>query len=364
MHENFADWYRVASVDPQQVPLDLRWKGVEDFAEDVEKSTSLDVVRLLFGKPTKSSDFDSTFRSAFKKVDDSFAMRANELEMEVLAGATIVHLLGSKNRGLADAVALAIVCADFQGLREKPTLGEIIELAQKHLHERSDGLRSQLTTPSIKPLTVKSSDLVDNNTAQSTGALTWSVIQPVIEKLGKLPDKLVTPINKALEKLSLQMLLQQEESNMLWWLFSEHSRDIKTSMLQVGHPAASLVAGKELADLTLVLPGPVAAEAFLDRMLQVVAKNRKHKETTIQEALAARPIKEWKKQAIEEVNLDALDDLCTVHFAMRQSADAMSNNEWAPAFEKRAGVQSDAGLSPVLLAMQVYRERLLIKAME
>jgi hypothetical protein len=361
MHDNFADWYRVASVDPQQVPLDLRWQGIEAFVEDVDNPRALDVVRLLFGIPPKAFDFDSTFRTAFKNADDSFAMRANELEMEVLAGATIAHLLELDDTALADAVALAAVCADFQGLRQKPTLSEIIELAQKYLHERSDGLRTQLTTPSIKPLN-KTAGLVDNATAQSTSELTWPMIQPVVEKLETLPNKLVKPINEALEKLSAQLLLQQEESNMLWWLFSEHSRDLRISMSQVGHPAASLVAGKELADLTLVLPGPVAAEAFLDRMLQAVTKNRKHKETTLQEAVAARQIKGWKKQATEKVNLNGLDDLCTVHFAIRQSANAESESEWMPAFAKRAGVKADVELSPVLLATQVYRERLLIKA--
>jgi hypothetical protein len=364
MHNNFADWYRLLSIDPQEIPLNLRWQGVEAFSQQVDGSKALDLVRLIFSKAPKSSDFNSAFRAAFKDVDDSFAMRANELEMEVLAGATIANLLESDDTKVADIVALAVVCSDLQGLRVKPTLDEMIELAYKHLHRRSDELRTQLITPSIKPLKVKSPDLLDGDTAPATGALTWPMMQPVIEKLGKLPDKLVVQINEAFEQLSAQILLQQEESNMLWWLFSEHSRDLKISVSKVGFPAAALVAGKELADLTLVLPGPVAAEAFLDKFLQGILKNRKQSETTVRKAVTARTIKEWKRQATENLNLDELDDLCLIHFAIRQSAEAQNDSEWVAAYEKRAGVAIDSNISTAQLALQVYRERLLINAME
>jgi len=56
---------------------------------------------------------------------------------------------------------------------------------------------------------------------------------------------------------------------MLWWLVSEYSRDRNQSWKKVGLSATSIIAGKELADLTRIIPGPVAAAAFLDRIVRL-----------------------------------------------------------------------------------------------
>lgn len=370
MHPNFADWYRLVSIDPQQVSLDLRWKGVKALAQEVDKWAALDVVRQMFGKQPKAADFDATFRAPFKNLDSSFAMRSNNLEMEVLAGATVAHLLVDlDDTGVADAVALAIVCVDFDGLREKPNLSEIIEIAREHLHRRSNDSRTQFASPVIKSSKSKLLESVEAVAAltPTTGTITVASITPTLREIAKLPNALVKPVNDAFEKFSTQLRLQQEELNMLWWLFAEFSRDFRIRMSDVGHPAAIIVAAKELTDLTLTLPGPVAAEAFLDKMLQTVTGNREHKDTTVREAVAAPKLYEdgWAKRATAGESLESIDDLCTVHFALQRSAEAGGrDDDWTSAFEKRAGVKPDATLSPVALATQVYRERLLIRAMK
>ena len=49
-------------------------------------------------------------------------------------------------------------------------------------------------------------------------------------------------------------------------LFSEHSRDAQRPWATLPPAALPIMAGKELGDLTQVIPGPVAARAFLDRV--------------------------------------------------------------------------------------------------
>jgi hypothetical protein len=188
-------------------------------------------------------------------------------------------------------------------------------------------------------------------------------VPQILLDLNSSVTKLVDAINTISEKATRELLLQQEETDILWWLFAEYSNDRKMKMAEVAHPAAAIITGKELGDLTTTLPGPVAAEAFIDKMLQTVAKNRKHKETTVQEAIIATP-KDWRAQWIKERNTAPIDDLCSIHFAVERSIETDDADEWMPALERRSGVKGNEAVSPVKLAMQVYKESLLLKALD
>ena len=54
--------------------------------------------------------------------------------------------------------------------------------------------------------------------------------------------------------------LRQEESDILWWLFGEYSRDLEQHISELSLSASCIIVGKELADLILVFPGPIPAK--------------------------------------------------------------------------------------------------------
>ena len=360
MHTNFADWYRMLSIDPSQVPLDLRWHGVEAAVKTISKSNAIDLVRLYFELPAKNSTYETVFCAAFREADSAFPMRDNKLEIEVLAATVIKSILDGTDFAISDSIALAISCADFQGLRPRPLLNEIIDEAHSYLHDRSDQLRSSLDAITISQLGKTTSLIPDVAKTQPEETITWSDMQPVLEKLDSVPNRLVKPMNDAISSLVDAINLQQEESNMLWWLFSKSSRDLRQNMSKLGK-SACIVAGKELADLTSILPGPVAAEAFLDRILENSDGNHT---VSVQEALSSDEIKDWKLKSTEHLNLDAYNDICSLHFAIRQSAETDTDAEWMPTFKKRAGISADQHIPSVALATQAYRERLLMKAIK
>lgn len=364
MNENFADWYRIISIDPEQIKLDARWRAIEAYSKKLSKTSALDVVRLMFGGEPQSTDFDEKFRGAFKKNDSAFPMRENSLEMTILAAATAANLLNADDKNLSDAVALAIVCADFQGMREKISLHEIVESAQIYLNRRSNDLRSQFGYQKISTLSAKTPTLTADATPISTKAEVAKMLQPELEKLNSLPNQLVSPINDAFAALAEQLFLQQEETNMLWWLFAAYSRDLRTSVRRLDLAPACVVAGKELADLTTVLPGPTAAEAFLDKMLEAAQRNNDYENVSVREAVSADALREWKRQLAKSDKADSLNDFCSLNFALRQSADADSADEWATKFVKRSRIKVDDKIPPSTLALQMYRERLLMKAMQ
>jgi len=356
MHTNFADWYRMLSIELSQVPLELRWQGVEGAAEKISKSNALDLVRLFFKLDLVDDSFESEFRGFFRAEDAAFPMRDNELELQVLAAAVITEVLNESDDDVGDLVALATSCVDFQGLRPKIVLSEIIEEALIHLHVRSDQMRRLL-----KPIAItavgKSVTMPEAAKTQPTDSVTWSAIQPLVEKLDVTPNRLVKPLNEAFESLVDAINLQQEESNMLWWLFSGHSRDLKMKMSDLGK-GACIVAGKELADLTFIIPGPLAAEAFLDKVL---ASSDKNKKVTLRDVLSVKAIKEWKSKSTKQLSLDDCSDICMLHSAIKQSAQSENDNEWTPTFAKRSGFSAEDSVEATLIATQAYRERLLLQ---
>lgn len=372
MHPDFATWYRIAGIDPKTVSLDKHWDAIEKFAKKVDKQGGLELIRMAFAKPSKDTEFTKNFIGALQKSDPAFESRNNNLEMEILAASTTAHLFERDDIQLADTVALATVCADFQGLHSPIKVPELIDLAYSYLHRRSDKLRSstaatqfQVPKPKInEAITEIKRYLPAEGEAATQVNINYIVqyIPGILNDLNSSVAKLVEALNTLSVKTTQALLLQQEETDILWWLFAEYSNDRKSRMSEVGHPAASIITGKELSDLTSTLPGPVAAEAFIDKMLQTVTKNRKHKETSVHDAIIAAP-NDWRQQWTKERNIAALDDLCTLHFAVQRSLETDDPDEWVPAFERRSGVKANASLSPVKLAMQVYQESLLIKSL-
>src|SRR5712691_4708654 len=96
MHKFFGEWYRVAEIDPKGDDLPKRWVGVESTVESLDTAKALDVARLFSGSTTVTPEFREQFALTFQKADASFPMRNNELELRILAGATIVHYVESK----------------------------------------------------------------------------------------------------------------------------------------------------------------------------------------------------------------------------------------------------------------------------
>jgi hypothetical protein len=152
----------------------------------------------------------------------------------------------------------------------------------------------------------------------------------------------------------------REETNILWWLFAEHSRDLGHQMAQLPLPAACVVSGKELADLVEVLPGPLAAVGVLDRMLRAVEPQLRTT-TTVQEAVNAAP-REWRARWAAGAECERVEDLCPVLCGIRRSLDTNGPDDWIPPVRTLTTVDVLAGLPPVELAVQAYQERLLAEA--
>jgi hypothetical protein len=334
MHKDFGEWYRLAGIEPDREILPKRWAAIEEY--DPDRAGVVSLARLFYrlGKP--NSEFLAAFLGSFQKTDLAFKMRDNDHELSVLAGAKLVDVIEQSEADLADLAALSLVCASGGNLRPCPSVRDIPEIAARYLSERA-----------IKRASLSEESADTGTNKERLAALTAS----------ETPQK---ELAREIQRLQRQLSIVAEESNMLWWLFSEHSRDEQQRWTKFNVPAVALMAGKELADLTTIIPGPIAAAAFLDKVIRC-AKSEPPTTVLIRDAMNDVTIK-WRQQYANEGCPSELEDLLPMTRAVHLSLASPENNAWLPVFKQGTGISSDAGLAPHILAHQVFLEALLCRS--
>jgi hypothetical protein len=312
MHSEFSEWFRAASLPLQDDVLQKRWAGIEAFQADRDDVVSL--VELFFGFFADKAAFFAKFRKVFQDADSSFRMRENNLELSVLAGASLVAVMKDSTMELGDFAALALVSCAAQNLRGTPCVAEIPELAVKHLARRTVN-RGQLDTDDI-------SDLDENQ----------------IE----------------IKQLRRDLDIIGEESNVLWWVFGETSRDTNKRWSDYSVSQTALMAGKELANLTRIAPGPAAAAALLDRVVKS-AKSKPPAQIAVKDAIAELAL-EWRQKFSKDNSAAPLRNLSPVSQGINMSVDLNDCDAWIQSFGSTTRIQRGGKIAPNLLAYQVYLE--------
>lgn len=370
MHDDFADWYRLTttgSADHLQADhLERRWQGVEAAVKALKAGDELDLVRLLTGRNPAGKDFLATFRGAFKTADPTFSMHGNDLELRVLAGSALAHLTEEKSAAAADRAALALVCTTaLTAVDARPWLPPFVELADSYLEERSREVRRRVsvTLPKFDPDGLQASF---DAFAQSFATQEWTGKIPTTAKaaftaLSDAVGKFSRSTSQALSTLSWQEERRREESDVLWWVTAEYSRDLDRRMADVKLPGAAVVAGKELADL-VSLPGPLAAKSFLDKVLSTCGtKTAYRKPAGLAAAVAGTP-RDWRATLCKRAGVEKVSDLTPALGAVRHSLTTDGEDEWVPAYKKAYGLDPSVEATPTDLATIVYRECLLARA--
>lgn len=339
IHSSFGDWYRAAKVAPDGDILKKRWAGVHAFSPD--RAQVVELTRTFYRIGRQTDQFMTDFRGAFQKDDPAFSAKGNEMELAVLAGAALVDSWCSYGEPDGSYAALAVICASCRDLR-KPVVPGIVELAVQEFGERCV---DRFQSPDAKPadLGQKAQQQVqahcDSGATPNLGAPFISLMQEVA-------------------RLRHQVELNAEETNILWWMLGEHSRDSGQHLADLEPGAACLTVGKDLADLVRKPPGPLAALAFLDRALGLT-KAKPDVRIRLKDAVQAVPPPQREKWLASSRWDDVLGDICPLSLALRLSLTATKKDSWLPAFEERTGISKNTALAARELAHQIYLEGVL-----
>jgi GTPase-associated system helical domain len=349
MHQDLAAWYRTAGIEPDGATLPKRWNAISGFAGD--KSTTVELARLFFGLGRPGTEFISAFRGALQNEDPAFKTRDNDHELAVLSGAALIDSIESPDTSIADFTALALVSGAGQNARQTPPVPEIPESAASYLAKRSLE-RTVFSGPDAAAIGSDGAALL-NELKNACASNAVQTLQAPLSRLAAMVQELGT----IQLRMSEQLLVQGEETNMLWWLFGQHSRDLKRPLSEIPVPVAALTIGKELADLTLRIPGPSAATAFLDKALRS-SKSKLPEKITLQESVNGAST-DWRQALIDARWAGLLSDLTPVLTAVEISLSTTKDDDWLPAFEHSAGFSAKTRFAPLGLAYQVYLECLL-----
>jgi len=340
MHKDFAEWYRSAGIQPPSGDdLLKRWTGIE--AYQVERAEVITLAAMFYELAAPTEDFLGNFRSVFQQADPLFRMRDNDRELLVLAGAELIDVVERGNREIADFAALCLVCPAAQNLRPSPAVPDLPEIAARYLSKRS---------------VTRTKSTVETDSDELSTALVGAGAP--FDKLGPAFRK----VQLAVPKLQVEVSVIAEESNMLWWLFSEFSRDLNQPWKKIEAPVAAIVSGKELADLTRILPGPIAASAFLDKVIRS-SKSEVPESVVVTEAVIETPL-EWRQGLVKKGFAQELETIAPVRRAIKLSINGPENDAWQQMFADATKIPANAKVAPHILAYQMFLETLLNRSFD
>lgn len=359
MNNLLPNWYHVARIDVDGNELEKRGEGIEAFDKGLKLDKALDALRLFNGIPTQDANFKEEYGAIFQQIDPTFRIRNNDLELRILAGASTIKVLDRQYGDLSDPVALAITCANSRGLYSNgmDMNQDVLDSALNYLLKRAVNLRSPdkltFTRTSIGKFN-KAVETFGGSFSATTAETKTALVEPLNLLYSTVADQ-----GALISKLNYALRVQREETNILWWLFGEYSRDLEKPLTEFKLPAVALITGKELADITSFAPGPRSIPAIIDRALRLITP-KLPASITIKEAVNGTP-REWRERWIADTKMGVFQDLCPMHSAVEKSIEATGNNDWARAFNARGLVKVTQQIPPLDLAVQVYQERILIR---
>jgi hypothetical protein len=330
MHSELDEWYRLAGIPCEAETLLKRWKGVE--AYEPEASDIVNLTCLFYGLGKPQADFLAKFANVFEVVDGEFKS-TNLNELAVLAGATLVDVI---ERGSFDDSVLAtfsLVSCAASNMRGAPLVKQIPEIAARSMGQQSLIRHSADSSFFRAPQTKELIDALEMEAAP----------MPLLAK--------------ELRTIQRQAAVEQEESNILWWVFSGHSRDLGQRFSECSVGTVALLAGRELAELILMPPGPTSCAGLLDHVIKS-AQTKTPKIISLQEAINSIPAN-WRKQ-FANIPLPAnIRHLIPVTVGMMLSVEG--SDTWTTRFTLETGIPAKREIVPYLLSYQTFIECMLIR---
>jgi hypothetical protein len=310
IHPEFSEWFHQAGIQHSSEVLQMRWAGLQEL--EVQKVEVVPLTELFFGFFDGNEAFLAEFRESFRETDSSFRMRDNNREVSVLAGAALAYAMEGDSPALSDFVSLSILSCAAQNMRKPPCVRAIPERAATFLARRT----------------------VDRRKAETAA-----------EDEDPLTD------------LRHELAVIGEECNILWWVIGETSRDTDKPWAECSTGECALLAGKELADLTRIIPGPAAARALLARVL-TNGKSKPRQKIGIADAITSTPAS-WRGAFAKAGCPSVLRRVRPVARAIELSVEHGENDAWIALLRGSIQIDPAAKIPPYDLAYQFFMECML-----
>ena len=355
---NFADNYRAAGLSTSPDALRTRQEPFDKLRQAINPQTAIDLTRLYFGLPVpRGTDW---FRDAFGATDPSFSLIDNAREVSVLAA-------GLLKAAVADAklyAALATLTTAASGLRQPSVRPDLIDEMRLAIQETAVSARQHAPVDPRHIELPAASKLSAELAALTVGpelARACALLNRASEESAEITKTLTKQLLTVLQPLAAETLRLREEVEMLWWHIGGWSRLLDKPFTDLDHGLAAVLAGVDLADMSRSATGPAAAPAILQRTLTAGRKTQNAK-ITINNAVDALPQDLFDRLKLDH-RLSNVPEICPVLTAFAKANEIGPGPTWHTAFAKATKLEAKSAFAPLDLAMQAYRERLLLRAL-
>lgn len=358
---NLADRYRTAGLNPGPEVLGLRKAPFDTLRAAVDVKSAIELSRLYFG--LSSPNGTDWFRDAFRQSDTSFSMVDNQRETAILA-ASLLEAALEDGKVTAALVPLATSVA---GLRSPATNPELLAELDRALSAKAVSARQRDHSDS-NVIKLPATGKMPTDAAAFAQAITnqWDKIagyfKQVSDESYEATKNLANQTATVVKPMHADVADLREEVGMLWWHIGGWSRLLDVPFSELPAATAGAMAGLDLSDLCRTLLGPAAAPAILHRTISVGRKGKIGK-ATIREAVDG-----LSGDALDKLDLGpallSIPDICPVLTAFAKAREIGHGTSWHAAYRKSSGLTEDAELQTLDLAIQVYRERMILRALK
>ena len=356
---SFADRYKAAGLAPGNDVIALRQAPFEKLRKEADVSIILDLSRLYFGLPLLNGA--EWFREAFAESDLSFSMIDNEREASVLSACLLGAIIDDGN--IYAAIAPLVTSAG--GARTPLSSIDLLEYARQAIAKHSVTSRQGNSADISKiklPAKGKAVASIDSVIEEANWAALAEIVKAVSAESLDATKTLTNQVFAVIKPMADQVRDLREEVDMLWWYVGGWSRILEKPFTELDIGTAALMAGLDLASLVQGESGPVAASAILHRLV-VNQRTDGQEQIFLDAAIDSVP-----SGTLSSFDLSAkiaqVGDLCPVLCALIKAEDIGTGSSWHAAFKKVTGLEASINFRPLELAMQVYRESLLIAQVE
>jgi len=336
-----------------------RGEGVKAAADALELAGVNSLVQAAFG--IGASDERFAFLADFSS-DPTFDVQPVDREALLLAAAVAEYEIENETEVSPD-LALAIVTSSCGGLRQVAMNDQLLPVARRYLAQFQGEVaaRPRERTVLKPPKTLSAAvDAVTNN-SNGYGGTQPAFVAPAFKEVTQYVEAVSASAVTGHQDLLRQIAGLEQEMRTYWWVTGGWSDGASKPFRQLQLPLAAVCAGTELADKHAGRLGLFAAPALIDLLLER-GRPEPLGDVAIQEAVATTN-REWRRSRFAVPSSGTLAPLLPVTTAMGLAAASDDAEDWKPRFTRVTGLEPNTSLPGTEFAVQLYRERLVARAL-
>lgn len=350
---NFADIYKSAQFTLEPASMGLRQKSADRFLKAPTFEDGMGLVQIHLGMSVPA--FRVRLVELFRTEDATFSIADNDRELVILSTGLLAALIA---KGDSD-IALALITGSFAGQRKASICPELVEWARTKLYEtavqaRERDLSTHIQAPKIQKS--KAPAQFDTWPQDPQPAKLVSALKALSQETDASAALAIDYASKAIGAMAHEIRDLREQVEMLWWNVGNHSSQLSKPFSDIAKKAVPILSGLELAGLTRSNVGPVAIGALLQLKLKACEVGKSCKVVDAVNAVAELPV------VVPTISDSTVTSkLCPLLSAYGMRVSAGDGSSWAQAFKNQTGFDASTEISALDLAMQSYREALLLK---